>query len=330
MLSKIYDFLKSNRREIGTFLLILIVFLFPFPYYIDSPGGTISLKDKIEIENAKEINGDISLIYVTERRANIPSILLSFVLKDWDIIKKEEVVLNNETDKDAYNRGKVALNQSYSSAIILAFEKAGIPYQIKNEKVFVYYVMEQAKTNLKVGDQILALEGVQIYKKADIANVLANHEIGDKLKITVLVDGREEERYAEIIDYEGKKIGFAYNLIYDYELSQAVTYKNKASETGSSGGFMNALYIYAALIEEDIIKGRKIVGTGTIADDGTVGAIGGVKYKLKTAFNSKADIFFVSSDNCYEALKLKQENKYELNVVCVSNFDEAVAYLKEN
>ena len=54
-----------------------------------------------------------------------------------------------------------------------------------------------------------------------------------------------------------------------------------------------ALLIYDYLTEEDITKGRTIVGTGTIDENGNVGSIGGVKYKLKGAVKNKAEIFLV-------------------------------------
>ena len=44
-----------------------------------------------------------------------------------------------------------------------------------------------------------------------------------------------------------------------------------------------ALMIYNALTEQDLTNGKKIVGTGTIERDGSVGVIGGVKYKIMGA-----------------------------------------------
>ena len=98
MFNKIYAFLKENRKEIIIFIILIFVFNIRFPYYIDSPGGTISLKDKFEIEDSKKVDGDVSLVYVAERPATIPSLLLSLVFKDWDIIKREEVIDDNETN----------------------------------------------------------------------------------------------------------------------------------------------------------------------------------------------------------------------------------------
>lgn len=67
---------------------------------------------------------------------------------------------------------------------------------------------------------------------------------------------------------------------YDYDLDPAITLKFKQSESGSSGGMMLTLSIYENITSEDLIKGKSIAGTGTIEKDGTIGEIGGVKYKI--------------------------------------------------
>ena len=106
--------------------------------------------------------------------------------------------------------------------------------------------------------------------------------------------------------------------------------KIEDNESGSSGGLIAALTIYNNLVKEDITKGLTIVGTGTIELDGTVGSIGGVEKKLKSAENAKADIFLVpNGENYKEAIKLKKEKNYKIKVVGVSTFDEALKALKE-
>ena len=329
MFNKIYAFLRENRKEIIIFLVLLVIFNISFPYYVDSPGGTLSLKKRFEVENSREINGDISLVYVAERRGTIPSILLSFLFKDWDLIKKEEVISPNENEKDVNTRGQINLNQSLNNAIVFAFKKAGKKFEILSSKIYITYIAEEAKTDLKIGDEIIEIDGTKIKNKDEIFSILERSEVGTKLEVIVLEKNKEKKKHFEIIEIEGmKKIGIIIDTIYDYKLSQDVKYKSNSSEMGSSGGFANALYVYATLIDEDIIKGRNVVATGTITEDGVVGAIGGVKYKLKAALKSKADIFFVPSYNCSEATKLKDENNYNINIICINNFDDAINYLK--
>ena len=92
---------------------------------------------------------------------------------------------------------------------------------------------------------------------------------------------------------------------------------------------MTTLAIYDSLIEKDLTKGLKIVGTGTIDIEGNVGEIGGVKYKLKGVVNNKADIFFVPNGKNYEdAIKIKKEKGYNIKIVGVSTLDEAIEYLE--
>ena len=89
--------------------------------------------------------------------------------------------------------------------------------------------------------------------------------------------------------------------------------KFKNSESGASGGLMMSLSIYDSLIKEDLTKGLKIAGTGTIDQDGNVGKIDGVKYKVMGAVKDKADIFLVPAGSNYkEAIKTKKEKKYKI------------------
>lgn len=101
----------------------------------------------------------------------------------------------------------------------------------------------------------------------------------------------------------------------------------KSSESGPSGGLMTALAIYNSLVEEDITKGRYIIGTGTIDKDGNVGEIGGVKYKIIGAVKKDADIFLCPVENLEEALEVKKENDLNIEIKGVKTLEEAINYL---
>ena len=81
-------------------------------------------------------------------------------------------------------------------------------------------------------------------------------------------------------------------------------------------------------MEEDITKGKKIIGTGTISIDGTVGEIGGIRYKLIGAVHQKADVFLVPEENYEEAVQVKNEKGYDIRLISVSTLEEAVNELK--
>ncbi|MEG2378915.1 MAG: S16 family serine protease, partial [Bacilli bacterium] len=102
-----------------------------------------------------------------------------------------------------------------------------------------------------------------------------------------------------------------------------------SKESGPSGGLITTLTIYNYLVKEDITNGLKIAGTGTIEPDGSVGEIGGIKYKLAGVVKKKADLFFCpAGENYEEAMKEKKKNKYKIKIIGVETLDEALNYLK--
>ena len=93
---------------------------------------------------------------------------------------------------------------------------------------------------------------------------------------------------------------------------------------------MLTLTIYNAISEEDLIKGRNIAGTGTISNDGTVGEIDGIKYKIMGAHTDNMDIVFVPSANYDEAMETKNKYNYDLEIIKVDTFNEVLEYLRNN
>ena len=126
-----------------------------------------------------------------------------------------------------------------------------------------------------------------------------------------------------------KLIGIAMITNCEYELDPEIEIKFKKSESGSSGGLMMALSIYAKISGEDIAKGRNIAGTGTIDTEGNVGSIDGIKYKLMGAVKNKMDVVLVPESNYEEAMEVKKEKNYNIKIVSVKTFDDAIEYLKK-
>ena len=94
---------------------------------------------------------------------------------------------------------------------------------------------------------------------------------------------------------------------------------------------MISLALYDYLVKEDLTKGRKISGTGTIDKDGRIGSIDGVRYKLKGAVKKKSDIFFVpNGENYEEAINIKEKRNYDIEVVGINTLTEAIEYLRNH
>lgn len=323
-------FIKENYLVLLFGIVFMATILYPLPYYIYTGGGTINVKDKIHIEN-KETKGDFNLCYVEQINANIPTFLLSKLLSNWDSVSKEEVSLNDKEDiKDIYKRDKIYLEEANQNAIFVAYKKAGKSVNILDKHLYIIYLEEDSDTDLKIGDDILEIDGSKIDSLADISKILDSYEVGSKLNIKVKRNGKEMMKYAIVHEKDGRKlIGIALTSIYDYEVDPKITFTFSNSESGPSGGFMVTLAIYNQLIDNDISNGLKIAGTGTIDIEGNVGSIGGVKYKLKGAVDSKSDIFLVpAGENYEEAIKYQKKYHYDIKIIGISTFEEAIEKLE--
>ena len=202
---------------------------------------------------------------------------------------------------------------------------------ITKEVLQVLYIDKNSQTDLIAGDTILKVDGISLKAFGEIKGILVNHEIGDRVEVEYLRDDKEYKGYFIVREMDGeKKAGLYLIKIYDYDVKRKINLEFDSREGGPSGGFMLSLAIYNRLVPEDLTKGRKIVGTGTIDTDGNVGEIGGVKYKVMGANSGDADIFFVPEENYEEAINFKEEKGYDLNIVKVKTLSDAIEYLRRN
>ena len=312
------------------YIVLVAILTYPLPYYIYNGGGILSVNDKVIMNNKTESKGSYNMCYVKEIQATIPNFLLSYIMPGWDMVGKNEVTYNpKESTEEIRIRDQIYLDQANGNAIISAFRSSGKDYKILDINPVVLGYSDDAISNLKIGDEILSIDEVDINSVKEIADYLNTKNIGDKLKVRVINNKKEYDRNVEVIELDNsKKIGLIIDEIAYYETTPEIKFNFKNSEGGPSGGFMMSLALYDYLIDEDLSKGLKISGTGTIDINGNVGTIGGVKYKLKGAVDKKSDIFFVpSGENYEEAIKLKKKYNYKIDVVGVSKLDDAINYL---
>lgn len=293
-----------------------------------APGGTINITDRVEMEGYKNKDGSLNMLYVSEYEGT-PATLLVAKLKSWDIEKNEERQIADESISDIEKRNKIMRDNSLDIATMVAYTEAGKEITIKDKKNVVIGVTKD--NGLEVGDVILKTDGQECDDIKEIKKIISSKEVGDTITFKVLRNNKEEEIKSKILLEDNTKvIGVVIITEYDYDIDPEINVKFKKTESGASGGLMLTLTIYNAISDEDIIKGRNIAGTGTISPDGTVGEIDGIKYKIMGAAQDKMDIVFVPSANYDEAIKTKGKYNYDINIIKVDTFDEAVEYLKNN
>lgn len=328
---EIVKFFKENIKYLVLFIVLILLFTIELPYKVYAPGGMVELSKRVNVENGYATNGTLGMAYVSMIKGSIPYLLLSYVIPDWDIVSDTEIKYDNETMKERIEVDKISTEQSISSAIIASYTLAGKSVQVNEEVVHITYIDEHANTDLKLLDIVKSVEGQKIKNTKELKELLKNYRAGDKVTFQVLRSGKEIECTATLYDSsDGAKVGVMLTETYDIEETPNCSVTMKQSESGPSGGLMMSLQIYNDLTEEDITKSKKIIGTGTIDNEGNVGAIGGVKYKLIGAARKHADIFLVPTDNYEEAISVKESHKLDINIMAVSTLKDAIEALEKS
>ena len=333
LFNNIKKYIKEYYKAIIIYILILVVFLIEFPYYISVPGGLINTDDKIKTTENFKMKGSLNMAYVSEIHATIPTLIISLFNKDWDVEKETEVKNDNETIEEKNYRNKMLLEEANDTALLVAYKHSDINYKITNNKVYITYVDEMAKTDLKIGDRILKIDNQKINDKESLFSYISSKKIKDKITIEVNdINGNKQTRKATLIDILNEpKVGAIITETFDVKSNEKVKFNFNGSESGSSGGLMLTLALYSHLNQVDLTSGKTIVGTGTIDINGNVGEISGIKYKLIGAVNKHADVFLVPKGKNYkEAKKIKKEKGYNIKLIPVGTFEEALTYLKNH
>lgn len=325
---KFKEFIKEEYKFILLIIAIVLVCYVKIPYYIMAPGGTINITDRVEMDGYKTTEGSLNMLYVSEYDATPITYLLAKT-RGLDINSNEDKKISNESVQDAEERNRIMRDNSLDIATLVAYNKAGKKIDIKSKRNIV--IATTSDNGLEIGDVIVEVDDSECEEIEDIKNIIRSKEVGDTIKFKILRDDETKEVESKILLEENTKvIGVVIVTEYDYDLDPEIDIKFKNSESGASGGLMLTLTIYNAISGEDIIKGRNISGTGTISSDGSVGEIDGVKYKIMGAAKNGMDIAFVPSNNYEEAVATKEKYHYNLEIVKVDTFDEAIDYLRNN
>lgn len=315
-------FIKENIKPLIFMIILIIVVNVELPYYIEAPGGTINLTERID-ENYNKKNGSLNMLYVTEYKGNIVTVLLSKIIKTWDLYEISNQQVSDEDAKDIYIRNKVMLENSIQNATLVAYKEANKKIEIKETKNIV--IATTKDNGIEIGDEIIEVDNTPVIDITTIKKYLETKKENDIVKIKIKRNGKTKE--IPITLDKTKVIGIAMITNYEYETEDELNINFKNGEGGSSGGLVLALGIYSEITGIDLLKGRNVAGTGTIDALGNVGEIDGVKYKIAGAVKNKMDVILVSPYNYEEAKKVIKENNYKIELVKVSTFKEAIEYL---
>ncbi len=329
--AKFIHFIKDEYKFIIFLAIFYIIFAWPVNYYIITGGGISDIDSRIEVKDSYSSKGSFNISYVTELKGTVMSYLISYVVPDWKRVSMDDYKYDEkESYQDLQFRSNLELDAANAKAIRIAYTLADKKYSITNTKIYVTGTFSEYKTKLKIRDEILSINGNSYATVLEYKNYLQTLDSKDLVLVKVLRNKKEKVIECKLYEVEGSKIlGVTLQTVNAYEASPDIEIKFKDSESGPSGGLITTLDIYNKLTKKDLTKSLKIAGTGTIEEDGSIGEIGEVKYKLLGAVRNKADVFLVPKGNNYNTcIQLKKERNLKIKIIGVSHIEEAIKKLE--
>ena len=257
--------------------------------------------------------------------------LVARTTRNVDLLPREEIYPPGVDREEVAELNRLSMQDSQLIATIVALEAVG--YELEGEGAEVVAVQEDAVTDaLEVGDVIVALDGAPIRESVEVVEAVQAREVGEQVTFTLRRDGAE--RTAQVTlgsapdDAERAYVGVLLTTDLDLPVDISV---DAGVIGGPSAGLVFALTLLELLEPEDLLGGRVVAGTGTLARDGAVGGVGGVRQKLAGASaprdgSAPAEVFLVPEANLADARNATVAE--DVLVVPVATLDDARAALR--
>ena len=320
------------------YLLTIATLLAPIPFVFFKPGVPDNVAGKIiSIKDAKTypINGKLFITSILVTNPDSPvfgaETLVNWAIGPHVVLPKESVYPPIQPAKKIERDSRNEMESSKVTSTAAALRYLGYDFDE------VYYVSDirdysDAIKKLKIGDVITDIDGKKINQIEEIRTSYTNKSIGDPLLITVerkdkngkVASVTTRVILVENLDIEEKErpaigilVGTSARFPIDVDF-------NLPGVGGPSAGLIFAVGIVEKLTEEDLVRGRKIAGTGTISASGKVGGIGGIEEKMVGASRIGATIFIAPRENCPDIEHVPKG----LKVIPVSTLSEAIEALR--
>ena len=319
----------------------------PSPYMLVTPGGAYDIGSRLRLpDEQRRPMGRLAFTAVYELDSTWLEVIRARArdeleptsldgLRDWlretpaEIVPASEIRPPGTSQQQINETNKRLIDESKPVAAVVGLRAAGYDVAITGQGAEVQSVLNgmPAQGVLRVGDIILAVDGEPTPTVAALQDAIRRRAVGQEVRLSVRRDGQDQELILGTRESPSDRgrpiIGVTISTyLFDVRLPFPVDIDSD-NVGGPSAGFMFALGILDAVTDGDLTRGYYVAGTGTINQDGTVGAVGGASEKAVAAEQDGAHIFLVPRDNYDEARRWV----HTLRVVPVDRLDDAVRLL---
>jgi PDZ domain-containing protein len=302
--------------------------------YVFLPDTAHPLAPAVHVEGARPAppdKGELFYVDVLERRATwIDKILRP---DGATFYPRSKLLAPGTTDSAVRQQDLTMMAHSQRVAAYVATHAAGYDSKAIPTGVFVDDVYGDAPANGKLfpADVIVAVDGKPTLNETALRAAIRKHRVGSVVDFTVVRGKRKAPVHVAVKTVGDARQGGApvVGIVPEDDVQLSLPKNLKIGiDVGSVGGPSAGFAFTLQLLQElgvDVDRGYKIAATGTIAFDGTIGAIGGVKQKTIGARKAHADVFLVpvAGGNAAEAKRYAGG----MRIIPVETFQQALREL---
>jgi PDZ domain-containing protein len=235
-------------------------------------------------------------------------------------------------------------------AEFVAMKKLGLDVKLVMGRVVVEELVcddapkkNAACTNLEVGETVTHLDGVATPTLTDLSAQMKGHVVGDTVELTVIPYKagattpdlkKAEKRTVQLMANADNPTRPIIGFVPADTRTVSLPFEVKISTSdigGPSAGLAFALALLDELTTGNLMGTSQVVATGTISNDGSVGAIGALEQKAVAVKASGAEIFLVPAGQSADEMKrARNAAGSKVKIVQVATLDEALAVLRTN
>lgn len=232
----------------------------------------------------------------------------------------------------------------------VAMKRLGLPVELKEGDVLIEELVCQgaparnsACETLEVGDTIVSFDGLPITTLSTLAAAMTNRKVGETVTVKVIpydstskkkdpskARARTVQLMADPDSPQRPIIGF----VPADTRTVSLPFETSISTEGIGGPSAGLAFTLALL--DELTKGNQmgrglVAATGTISEDGTVGAIGALEQKAVAVRERGATLFLVpAGQSAEEVARARAAAGDSVKIVQVASLDEALAALAAN
>lgn len=322
-----------------TLLLLGVAFLLPVPFVKLAPGPTFNVIGAVDGQSVIQISdteiypttGNLDMVTVLESGGPRGGLTFVDAIASWlkpsdAVVPRELLFPDDETGEDVEVKQAVSFSTSQSDAVAAAMNYLKKPI---NSAIVVTAVYSDSPSDgqLQPRDELLEIDGTQITSPAQIGDAIRAKPSGTTFTFSIKRGDADQDVQVTSApnpdDATVPYIGINVGVFYSAEFPISFTLQDVG---GPSAGLMFTTGIVDLLTPGNLTDGRYIAGTGTIAPDGTVGPIGGIRQKLAGARNNGATLFLMPEEHCAEAARHIPDG---LTVVPITTLTDAIQAIED-